>query len=190
VINQDVGKYLTRNNPTTAEQWHYARIQAASKKVAAQLLSQIAKNRNPQTEFAALAKTKSADTATNTKGGDVGWVRASDTTLDTLMSPTLVQALKAMGKSHTVFQLYNSGATWYILEYVGHDLKHALGASQIQQDQTDAVNKWGSPLVAKAVFNPPLAQSAVTSPSTQATAVPVQPTSPPATAKPTSGKKK
>jgi hypothetical protein len=61
-----------------------------------------------------------------------------------------------MQKSRTAFKVYNSGSSWYVLEVLGHDLKHKLSSSQTQTDQTTAVNKWGSPLLNKALFNPPL----------------------------------
>ena len=156
VVNQKVGEYLTRKAPTTAEQWHYARIQAASKKAASSLLVQIGSNKNPHAEFTTLAKAKSTDTQTAPQGGDLGWLRSSDTALDTLLTPTLISTLKGMERSHTSIKLYNTGSSWYVLELLGHDLKHKLSSTQVQTDQTAAVNAWGNPLLAKALFNPPL----------------------------------
>ena len=72
------------------------------------------------------------------------------------MSPALTQTLNGMQKSRTIFKLYNSGSNWYVLEFLGHDLKHKLSSTQIQADQTTAVNNWGTPLLNKALFNPPL----------------------------------
>ena len=156
VLENRVGVALTKNNPTTAEQWNYARIEVTSKITATQILEQVGRNKNPAAEFKTLAKSKSTDTQTSAQGGDVGWERASDTASDTLMSPALTQTLNGMQKSRTIFKLYNSGSNWYVLEFLGHDLKHKLSSTQIQADQTTAVNNWGTPLLNKALFNPPL----------------------------------
>ncbi len=156
VVENKVGAALLKGKPTAVEQWDYARIEVTSKITATQILQQIGKNKNPAAEFKVLAKTKSTDTQTSSAGGDLGWERPTDTSSDTLLSTTLLQTLKSMEKSHTVFRLYNSGSNWYVLEYLGHDLKHKLSSTQIQADQTAAVNAWGTPLLNKALFNPPL----------------------------------
>ncbi len=156
LVETKLGLALTKNDPATAEQWHYARIEVTSKITATAILAQIGRNKNPAAEFKTLAKTKSADTQTSSQGGDVGWERATDSSSDPIMSASLVQALTSMQKNHTVFKLYNTGSSWYVLEFLGHDLKHKLSSAQVQSDRTAAVNSWGSPLVDKALFNPPL----------------------------------
>ena len=156
LVEKKLGVVLTKHNPTIAEQWHYARIEVTSKITATAILSQIGKTSNPAAEFKTLAKSKSTDTQTASQDGDPGWERVTDTSADSLMGATLVDTLKSMQKSRTVFKLFNSGSNWYVIEYLGHDLKHKLSSTQIQADQTAAVNAWGGPLLNKALFNPPL----------------------------------
>jgi hypothetical protein len=168
-LERKVGAYLTRNNAKVAEQWHYARIQAADKKTATQLLNQIALNTNNKNGtqaalFAKLAKSKSKDTASASNGGDMGWERPSDTTTDSLLGSGLIAVLQGMQKTHTTYKLYNTGTTWYVLEFLGHDLKRALSSSEVQTDEAAAFNAWYQPLLEKAVANPPL----VSNPSTSA----------------------
>ncbi len=199
-LEQKVGAYLARNNPKTAEEWHFARIAVANKKTATQLLDQIARNANNKggtqaSLFAKLAKSKSTDTASKSQGGDLGWERASDTATDSLLGPKLVTVLRSMEQTNTAFRLYNVGSAWYVINFLGHDLKHKLTDAQTQSDVTNAFNAWYQPLLAKAVANPSLVSNSVTS-APVATAMPTQasalfPTAMPTAAKPAAtGKKK
>jgi hypothetical protein len=197
VLRTKLGEHLNTNEPKTADEWHYARIQAADQKTALSLLTQIAGTQNkshnapsPETTFTTLAKSKSKDTQTASSGGDLGWERLKDASSDPLLSQIL-PTLKGMETSHTAFKLYNSSGTWYIINFLGHDPKHTVTASQIQLDQTTAFNNWYNPLEAKANANPSLTQNPLTSPSTQSQSQPItiQPTAaPPASS--SSGKSK
>jgi hypothetical protein len=173
VVRTMVGELLDKNKPTVADQWHFARIQAADKKTALSLLAQIAKSNTPQATFTKLAKSKSKDTQTASAGGDLGWERSIDVSSDSLMSPGLITTLQLMAGSHTSYKLYNVGTTWYILSYLGHDPRHKLSSSQIQQDQTTAFNVWYQPIAAKANFNPAVSQG-TTSTSQAAATQPAQ----------------
>ncbi|MDB5077013.1 MAG: Peptidylprolyl isomerase [Chloroflexi bacterium] len=201
VLRTKLGQLLAKNAPKTAEEWHYARIQVASQKTAQSLLTQISGTTstshnapNPETTFAKLAKSKSTDTQTASAGGDLGWERPADTSVDTLL-PQIVPILRSMQQSHTAFKVYNTGSTWYILNFRGYDKKHTVTASQIQMDQTSAFNNWYNPIAAKAVANPPFAQNPLTSTAaptpaqTQSQPITIQPTAVPATSS-KSGKKK
>lgn|GEM_PF-2792664 len=179
VLRNKVGVYLTRNAPKTAEQWSYARIGTASEATATQLLSQITKSRHPQAEFTLLAKTKSTEVETSTNGGYVGWERATDTVVDPLLGFGLITVLSAMQTSHTQFKVVQIVGSWYVLEFLGHDLKHKLSNTQIQGDQSDAVTAWSQDLVRRAQFNPPLSDGSASS-QPQPTATPAGPTATPA----------
>ena len=158
VLDQKVAAYLTRNDPKTAEQWHYARIQVKDRKTAEALLSKLAGGAN----FAALAKKESLDTQYKSAGGDPGWERTTDTA-DPLLVSTFLKPLQQMQKSHTKYSVLPSGKLWYVVEFLGHDLHHALNASQQQQDQQQAFNLWYGQQKQKANFNPPLPASSLPS---------------------------
>jgi hypothetical protein len=178
VLRTKIGQVLTKNEPKTADEWHYTRIQVATQKTALSLLTQISGNAskshnapNPETTFAKLAKSKSTDTQTASSGGDLGWERAKDASTDALL-PGIIPTLQGMATSHTAFKLYSSGGSWYIINYRGHDPKHTVTASQIQLDQTTAFNNWYNPLEAKAIANPSLSQNPLSSTSSQTQSLP------------------
>lgn len=155
VLEQKVGVYLTRNNATVAEQWHYARISLKTQADAKAILQQLAGGAN----FASIAKKKSQDTATAPTGGDMGWQRVADST-DPLLNSTFLPVLRKMESSHTKYEVVKYSATvWYVVEFLGHDLKHALSSAQKQADQVNAFNNWIKPLQDTAIFNPPLPAS-------------------------------
>lgn len=156
VLDQKVAAHLSRNDPKTAEQWHYARIQVKDRKTAEGLLGKLAGGAN----FAALAKKDSIDTTYKAAGGDSGWERTTDTQ-DPLLVSTFLKPLQQMQKSHTRYRVVQSGKLWYVIAFLGHDLHRALSASQQQQDQQQAFNIWYSQQKAKANFNPPLPASSV-----------------------------
>jgi hypothetical protein len=152
VIQQQVSAKLTPNEPKTAEQWDYGRIQVTSQISATTILKQLGlKNAS----FAKLAKSESKDTQTSALGGSLGWVRTTDTSVDPMLA-TFLPTLKNMAKSNIKYQIFHSGANWWVLELVAHNLKQPLSATQIQQDQAAAFNKWYTNLQAKAKFDPPL----------------------------------
>lgn len=157
VLDQKVAAYLSRNDPKTAEQWHYARIQVKDEKTAKSVLAKLAAGAN----FAALAKKDSLDTQSASTGGDPGWERVTDTQ-DPLLVSTFLKPLQQMQKSHTKYRIVQSGKLWYVAEFLGHDLHHPLSSAQQQQDQQQAFNIWYSQQKAKANFNPPLPASPLT----------------------------
>ena len=173
VVRTKVGTYLTRNNPTTAEQWEYARIETTGELTATQMLAQIAGNKNPQTEFNNLVK-KSTDTSTSGNGGKLTWERLSDTATDSYMGPALVQALNDMEKTHAKFKAAQIDSTWFVLEWLGHNLKQKLSSSQTQSDQQNAESAWSDAVVAKSFFNPPYGTTTSTT-SQPPTSVPTYP---------------
>jgi hypothetical protein len=152
VVQQQVSAKLTPNEPKTAEQWDYARIEVTSQISATTILKQLAlKN----ADFAKLAKSESKDTQTSAQGGSLGWVRTTDTSIDSML-PTFLPTLKSMAKSHTKYQIFHSGSDWWVLKLIGHNLKQPLSQTQIQSDQAAAFNKWYTNIQAKAKFDPPL----------------------------------
>ncbi|MGH2347187.1 MAG: peptidylprolyl isomerase, partial [Chloroflexota bacterium] len=117
LLRTKVMAYLTRGASTTAEQWHYARIQittpvtkttvitgtysiAPTKSITATATTILDDLVTKNVNFAAIAKKLSADTATKANGGDVGWVRAKDTAIDTQIT-SLLPTLKTMASTHT-----------------------------------------------------------------------------------------
>lgn len=158
IVRTKVMDYLTRNEPKVAEQWHYARIQVATQKAALQILNSLVKG----TSFAKLAKSKSLDTTTKAQGGDLGWLRASDTSVDSLL-PTFLPTLRAMEKSGTQYRIMHSGTQWYVLDFLGHQPKRALSTNQVQQDQLSAYTQWYNQAQSTAVFSPPLPASLLSS---------------------------
>ena len=155
-LNQKIGNVLTANNPTIAEQWHYARLQAKDKKTADQVLVQLVRG---HTTFAKMVAQYSLDAASKALGGDPGWVRPTDARIDPLAG-SFVSTLKSMQKTSTIYTVIQNGSQWYVLNYLGHDLKHPLTPTQIQYDKEDAYGLWFQKQKDKAVFNPPLANPA------------------------------
>ena len=177
LLRTTVMTYLTRGASTTAEEWHYARIEvttpvtettaltgsysiAATTSVTATataiLDDLVTKNAN----FAAIAKKLSADTATKTAGGDPGWVRATDTAIDAQIT-TFLPTLKTMASSHTKYKVVKEGTSWFVIELLGHDLKHKLSSTQIQNDQTIVYTAFYNKFQAKSVINPPIPSGAL-----------------------------
>lgn len=167
VLEQKIGVYLTRGNPTVSEQWDYARISVKTQAAAKQILQQLSTGAN----FAAIAKKQSQDSQTASTGGDLGWQRTIDGA-DTLFVSTFLPYLQKMATSHTKYEVVKYSATvWYVVELIGHDLKHPLSAAQKQQDQVNAFNTWIKPTQDTAIFNPPLpASSNIVSGGTSAAA--------------------
>jgi hypothetical protein len=164
-----VGTYLTRSDPTTAPQWHYARISVKTQATADAILRQLLQGAS----FAALAKKDSQDTQTASNGGDMGWERTTDGT-DPLLAADFLPVLQKMLKTHTKYEVFKYSATvWYVLEFLGYDAKRPLSSAQQQADQVQAFNTWIGPIQKTAIFNPPLPAatagttggSSVTSPS-------------------------
>jgi hypothetical protein len=172
LLRTKVSAFLTKGAPTTAEQWHYARIEittpvtqttAISGSVSISGTTSITGTAtvilddlvNKKANFAAIAKKVSADTATQTAGGDPGWVRSTDTLIDSQIT-TFLPTLKTMAAGHIKYQKKYVGTSWWILEYLGHDLKHKLSSTQIQNDQTIAYTAFYNKFQAKSQINPPI----------------------------------
>jgi hypothetical protein len=152
VTQQQVSVKLTPNEPKTAEQWEYARIQVPTQISATTILKEVAFS---NASFAKLAKSESKDTQTSAQGGSLGWVRATDSSIDPMLT-TFLPVLKSMAKTTTRYKIFHSGANWWVLELLGHNLKQPLSQTQIQQDENTAFNTWYAGLQAKAKFDPPL----------------------------------
>lgn len=152
ILRTKIMAYLTRGNAKTAEQWNYSRIQVASRKAAVAVLTDVVLKHQ---KFAAVAKKVSTDTATKSLGGAVGWIRPTDTTVDTDIT-TFLPKLKAMAASHTQYQIVQNGTQWWVLELLGHNLKQPLSANQIQSDQVAAYTVFYNKFEAKSSINPPL----------------------------------
>lgn len=153
VLDQKVGVYLTRGNPKVADQWHYARLEVKDQKTANSVLQQLLGGAN----FATLAKKVSIDSQTKSKGGDMGWARVVDSS-DPLLATTFLKPLQSMAASHATYKVVKDGpSAWYVIEFLGHDAKHPLSSTQMQQDQVSAFNTWFTKLKQTAVFDPPLA---------------------------------
>jgi len=156
ILRTQVMTYLTRGNAKTAEQWNYSRIEVATRKAALGVLSDLVlKHQN----FASVAKKLSTDTTTKSLGGAVGWIRPTDTTVDTNLT-TFLPTLKIMASSHIQYKVVPNGTQWWVLEYLGHDLKHKLSPSQIQNDQVAAYTVFYNKFQAKSSINPPLPANA------------------------------
>jgi parvulin-like peptidyl-prolyl isomerase len=172
LLRTKVMAYLTRGASKTAEEWHYARIEVSTPVTkttvitgtysikptttitgtATRILNDLV---TKDVNFGAIAKKLSADTATKANGGDVGWVRTTDTAIDSQIT-TFLPTLKTMASTHTKYKAMPSGKSWYILELLGHDLKHPKTAVQTQNDQTIAYTAFYNKFQAKSVINPPL----------------------------------
>jgi hypothetical protein len=159
MLRSKIGTYLTRGNPKVADQWHYARLQVQTQKEAQAILSQLVPSGtgpiSKTATFASIAKAKSLDTQTKDQGGDLGWQRVTDSG-DPLLVSLFLPVLKQMEKSHTKYKIVPSNKQFYVVEYLGHDPKHALSQTQMQSDQTAAFNTWYGPLETKAHFDPAL----------------------------------
>ena len=151
VLNEKIGKLLTAGNAATAEMWHYARLEVPTKKAADQALLQLLGKAN----FATLVKKESLDSVTKAAGGDVGWVRSTDVRIDTQIT-LLLPTLQAMAKTNSLYRVAAVGTQWYVLKFLGHDLKHPLSALQRQYDVENAYSLWFEKKKAATVFNPPL----------------------------------
>lgn len=154
VLETKVGQRLTAGDPKVADQWHYARIQVATEKAANSVLQQLLRGAS----FSALAKKQSADAQSAPNGGAMGWERVSDAgSIDPLLVSTFLKPLQNMQKTGTKYQVVKySNSAWWVIEYLGHDPKHPVSATQQQQDQVAAFNNWFKPIQDKANFNPAL----------------------------------
>jgi len=152
VLRTKIMAFLTKGNAKTAEQWNYSRIEVASQKAAVAVLTDVVLKHQ---KFATVAKKVSTDTATKSLGGAVGWIRPTDTTVDTQIA-TFLPTLKTMAASHTQYKIIQIGKQWWVLEFLGHDLKHPLSTNQIQSDQVAAYTAFYNKFEAKSTINPPL----------------------------------
>ncbi|MGH2409262.1 MAG: peptidylprolyl isomerase [Chloroflexota bacterium] len=152
VLRTKVMAFLTKGNAKTAEQWNYSRIEVATNKAAVGVLQDLVLKHQT---FAKEAKKVSTDTATKSLGGAVGWIRPTDTAVDTDIT-TFLPTLKAMAASHTQYKIIQNGGKWWVLEFLGHDKKHPLSQTQIQNDQVAAYTVFYNKFQAKSSINPPL----------------------------------
>jgi hypothetical protein len=152
VLRTKIMAFLTRGNAKTAEQWNYSRIEVTTRKAAVGVLNDVVLKHQ---SFASVAKKVSTDTATKSLGGAVGWIRPTDTTVDTNIT-TFLPTLKTMAASHTQYKIVPNGKQWWVLEFLGHDLKHPLSQNQIQSDQVAAYTVFYNKFQAKSTINPPL----------------------------------
>ena len=131
LYREKLAEVLGSTVPTTTEQIHARHILVATREEADKVLARLQSGE----DFAALAKELSTDTSTKEEGGDLGWFPKGkmDTAFD--------EAAFALQPGQTS-QVVETQYGFHIIRVEERDANRPLGASDLEDAKSKAVNAW------------------------------------------------
>ncbi len=131
-------KYLASQVNTPTKQVQARAITVATEKDAKDIISQISKG----SDFATLAKSKSVDSSTNTKGGDLGWM-ARGQYVQTNQAATVENWLfDANRKVRDLSPALSENGSFRVVQVTNIDPSRALTSDTLNTLKTNALNNW------------------------------------------------
>jgi peptidyl-prolyl cis-trans isomerase D len=130
LLRQKLTEAIGNEVPTSQDEVWARQIVVADQNTANTVETRLKNGEN----FGALASELSTDTATKSKGGDLGWITKG--TLDSTLE-TAVWALK-VGE---ISQPIQTSAGWYIVQVIGHEVR-PLTADQLTTARSKAFSDW------------------------------------------------
>lgn len=133
--------YLAAQITSPAYQVHARTITSTTSDDAKKLLKQL----QGGTDFATLAKSKSVDTNTNTKGGDLGWLARGQYTLTagSNISSTIDNWIfDPARKANELSPVLSENGTFHILQIMAIDPARAVDAATLKSLKDNALTGW------------------------------------------------